>query len=161
MRPIFILLADPTLSHCASCVTSRLQDNRIELWMWITVCICPTQVVYAMPYDFPVPGYQNNVCNSLRLWSAKAPNFFNLKFCMPPPFSFSSFLFELEPTFYSSAVSANRICRLFASTSLEIEIDVVVCAFSYLINTLLVLVLYEDYKLCSHLCCFSQRRRLY
>lgn len=40
------------------------------------------QVVYAMPYDFPVPGYQNNVCNSLRLWSAKAPNFFNLKFCM-------------------------------------------------------------------------------
>lgn len=39
-----------------------------------------TAVVYAMPYDFPVPGYQNNVCNSLRLWSAKAPNFFNLKF---------------------------------------------------------------------------------
>jgi starch phosphorylase len=39
-----------------------------------------TSVVYAMPYDFPVPGYQNNVCNSLRLWSAKAPNFFNLKF---------------------------------------------------------------------------------
>lgn len=39
-----------------------------------------TTVVYAMPYDYPVPGYQNNACNSMRLWSAKAPNFFNLKF---------------------------------------------------------------------------------
>lgn len=40
-----------------------------------------TATVFAMPYDYPVPGYQNNACNSMRLWSAKAPNFFNLKFC--------------------------------------------------------------------------------
>lgn len=39
-----------------------------------------TQIVYAMPYDNPVPGYGNNVVNTLRLWSAKSPVDFNLKF---------------------------------------------------------------------------------
>ena len=39
------------------------------------------QVVFAMPYDNPVPGYKNNVVNTLRLWSAKSPVEFNLKFC--------------------------------------------------------------------------------
>ncbi|KAK6756590.1 hypothetical protein RB195_014796 [Necator americanus] len=39
-----------------------------------------TQVVFAMPYDTPVPGYRNNVVNTLRLWSAKAENHFHLKF---------------------------------------------------------------------------------
>lgn len=39
-----------------------------------------TQVVFAMPYDNPIPGYQNNVVNTLRLWSAKSPIDFNLKF---------------------------------------------------------------------------------
>jgi starch phosphorylase len=39
------------------------------------------QVVFAMPYDSPVPGYGNNVVNTLRLWSAKSPVEFNLKFC--------------------------------------------------------------------------------
>merc|ERR1712088_260696 len=38
-----------------------------------------TQIVLAMPYDNPIPGYGNNVCNTLRLWSAKTPNTFNLK----------------------------------------------------------------------------------
>nr|XP_008508194.1 PREDICTED: glycogen phosphorylase, muscle form [Equus przewalskii] len=38
-----------------------------------------TQVVLAMPYDTPVPGYRNNFVNTMRLWSAKAPNDFNLK----------------------------------------------------------------------------------
>lgn len=40
-----------------------------------------TQVVFAMPYDNPIPGYGNNVVNTLRLWSAKSPIDFNLKFC--------------------------------------------------------------------------------
>lgn len=40
-----------------------------------------TQVVFALPYDNPVPGYKNNVVNTLRLWSAKSPIDFNLKFC--------------------------------------------------------------------------------
>jgi starch phosphorylase len=39
-----------------------------------------TQVVYAMPYDSPVPGYGNNTVNTMRLWSAKAPTSFNLRF---------------------------------------------------------------------------------
>ncbi|KAL0266508.1 UNVERIFIED_CONTAM: hypothetical protein PYX00_009023 [Menopon gallinae] len=39
-----------------------------------------TQVVFAMPYDNPIPGYRNNVVNTLRLWSAKSPIEFNLKF---------------------------------------------------------------------------------
>ncbi|XP_017490160.1 PREDICTED: glycogen phosphorylase isoform X2 [Rhagoletis zephyria] len=39
-----------------------------------------TQVVYAMPYDNPIPGYGNNHVNTLRLWSAKSPIDFNLKF---------------------------------------------------------------------------------
>ena len=39
-----------------------------------------TAVVLAMPYDSPVPGYGNNCVNTMRLWSAKAPASFNLKF---------------------------------------------------------------------------------
>lgn len=39
-----------------------------------------TQIVFAMPYDTPVPGFRNNVVNTLRLWSAKAENHFHLKF---------------------------------------------------------------------------------
>ncbi|KAL8601646.1 hypothetical protein ACOMHN_003912 [Nucella lapillus] len=39
-----------------------------------------TQVVLAMPYDTPIPGYGNNTVNTLRLWSARAPNSFNLHF---------------------------------------------------------------------------------
>uniref|UniRef100_A0A0A9Y0L7 Alpha-1,4 glucan phosphorylase n=3 Tax=Lygus hesperus TaxID=30085 RepID=A0A0A9Y0L7_LYGHE len=39
-----------------------------------------TQVVLALPYDSPIPGYQNNYVNTLRLWSAKSPVDFNLKF---------------------------------------------------------------------------------
>uniref|UniRef100_A0A803TTV4 Alpha-1,4 glucan phosphorylase n=1 Tax=Anolis carolinensis TaxID=28377 RepID=A0A803TTV4_ANOCA len=38
-----------------------------------------TQVILAMPYDTPVPGYKNNTVNTMRLWSAKAPNDFNLE----------------------------------------------------------------------------------
>ncbi|XP_053996753.1 glycogen phosphorylase [Hylaeus anthracinus] len=39
-----------------------------------------TQVIFAMPYDNPIPGYKNNVVNTLRLWSAKSPVEFNLHF---------------------------------------------------------------------------------
>ncbi|XP_055302963.1 LOW QUALITY PROTEIN: glycogen phosphorylase-like [Sitodiplosis mosellana] len=38
-----------------------------------------TQVVYAVPHDFPIPGYMNNVVNTLRLWSAKSTEGFKLK----------------------------------------------------------------------------------
>lgn len=43
------------------------------------------QVVLALPYDTPVPGYRNNIVNTMRLWSAKAPCDFNLRDCRSPP----------------------------------------------------------------------------
>ncbi|XP_059934211.1 glycogen phosphorylase, brain form [Mesoplodon densirostris] len=43
------------------------------------VCWLDTQVVLAMPYDTPVPGYKNDTVNTMRLWSAKAPNDFKLR----------------------------------------------------------------------------------
>lgn len=40
-----------------------------------------TQTIFALPYDSPVPGYENNVVNTMRLWSAKSPVEFNLDLC--------------------------------------------------------------------------------
>ena len=45
------------------------------------------QVVLAMPYDTPIPGFMNNTVNTMRLWSAKAPNDFNLRDCRLPTLS--------------------------------------------------------------------------
>ena len=45
------------------------------------------QVVLAMPYDTPIPGFMNNTVNTMRLWSAKAPNDFNLRDCRLPAVS--------------------------------------------------------------------------
>lgn len=39
------------------------------------------QTILAFPYDYPIPGYKNNVINTLRLWSAKSADEFNLQFC--------------------------------------------------------------------------------
>lgn len=49
--------------------------------MWKSLCCAPSQVVLAMPYDTPIPGYMNNTVNTMRLWSARAPNDFNLRDC--------------------------------------------------------------------------------
>ncbi len=38
-----------------------------------------TRTVVGVPYDMPVAGYQNNTVNTLRLWSARASNEFNLE----------------------------------------------------------------------------------
>ncbi|VUZ50356.1 unnamed protein product, partial [Hymenolepis diminuta] len=32
-----------------------------------------TEMVYAVPYDMPIPGYRCNICCTLRLWGCKAP----------------------------------------------------------------------------------------
>ena len=40
-----------------------------------------TQVVHAMAYDSPIPGYHNGTVNTMRLWSAKAQNSFDLSYC--------------------------------------------------------------------------------
>ncbi len=36
--------------------------------------------IYGIPYDYPIPGYHNNTCNNLRLWTAKAAEGFDLEF---------------------------------------------------------------------------------
>jgi starch phosphorylase len=39
----------------------------------------PQQTVFGLPYDLLVPGYNSNTINSLRLWSARASEEFNLQ----------------------------------------------------------------------------------
>ena len=39
-----------------------------------------TDMVMAMAYDTPVPGYKNNTVNNMRLWSAKSTREFNLEY---------------------------------------------------------------------------------
>ena len=43
-----------------------------QLWRWV-----PAETVQGIPYDLPIVGYRN-VVNSLRLWSAKAADDFDL-----------------------------------------------------------------------------------
>ena len=47
--------------------------NGRQQWRWV-----PTERVEGVPYDLPIVGYQNAV-NSLRLWSARAVDEFELK----------------------------------------------------------------------------------
>jgi starch phosphorylase len=53
-------------------VEVRGQDGRAT-FHWVD-----TESVMAMAYDTPVPGYRNDVVNSLRLWSAKATREFDI-----------------------------------------------------------------------------------
>ncbi|XP_035229008.1 glycogen phosphorylase-like [Stegodyphus dumicola] len=39
-----------------------------------------TQVINAIPYDYPIPGFENNVVNTMRLWAARSPTSFHLRF---------------------------------------------------------------------------------
>eukprot|EP00126_Sphaerothecum_destruens_P007208 Sdes_comp19741_c0_seq1m11732 len=39
-----------------------------------------TQIVMAIPYDTPIPGFENRTVNTLRLWSAKSPKGFDLSY---------------------------------------------------------------------------------
>lgn len=43
------------------------------------VCWVDTQDVLAVPYDTPIPGYQNGTVNTLRLWKAMATEEFGLQ----------------------------------------------------------------------------------
>jgi len=40
----------------------------------------PASEVLAVPYDTPIPGYRNGTVNTMRLWSAKSPNSFDLEY---------------------------------------------------------------------------------
>lgn len=39
-----------------------------------------TEDVMALPYDFPIPGYKNDVVNTLRLWSARSSEDFDFEY---------------------------------------------------------------------------------
>ena len=55
--------------------TTSYVDSRGETrYLWVD-----THDVMAIPYDVPIPGYRNDVCNTLRLWSAAATDAFNLE----------------------------------------------------------------------------------
>lgn len=66
------------LVQLVPCLSLSVSWDRL---IFICVHLVFFQVVLALPYDTPVPGYRNNVVNTMRLWSAKAPCDFNLKDC--------------------------------------------------------------------------------
>lgn len=56
--------------------TEMARDNDGTLRVqWVN-----TQDVLAVPYDIPVPGYKNDVVNTLRLWSAKSTEDFDFEY---------------------------------------------------------------------------------
>lgn len=54
--------------------TETYDDGGVTRSRWI-----PAWSVQAVPYNYMVPGYQNGRVNTLRLWSAKATNSFDLR----------------------------------------------------------------------------------
>ena len=61
--------------HFKGRVVSRKNDHGALVFDWIE-----TEDVLAFPYDMPVPGYENNTVNTLRLWSAKSADEFGLNY---------------------------------------------------------------------------------
>ncbi len=65
-------------SSCTVRYYGRVESHRREdrdCFEWVD-----TQDVVALPYDTPIPGYLNGVVNTLRLWSAKSTNEFDLAY---------------------------------------------------------------------------------
>lgn len=56
-------------------VVTRHDEDGNEVKCWID-----TEDVMAMAYDVPIPGYGNDVVNTMRLWSAKSTREFDLHF---------------------------------------------------------------------------------
>jgi starch phosphorylase len=54
--------------------TVRRTERGRKKVLWVD-----TDDVIAVPYDTPVPGYQNSTVNTLRLWSARSANEFSLE----------------------------------------------------------------------------------
>ncbi len=50
-------------------------EHGVDKFHWVD-----TEEVMAMAFDTPVPGYDTNTVNNMRLWSAKASRDFNLKY---------------------------------------------------------------------------------
>jgi len=56
-------------------VESYQDKNKHTRFNWVD-----TDDVIAMPYDIAIPGYKTDVVNTLRLWSAKSSEAFNLEY---------------------------------------------------------------------------------
>ncbi|OPZ22751.1 MAG: Maltodextrin phosphorylase [candidate division BRC1 bacterium ADurb.BinA364] len=56
----------------------RVAVNKMPDGRWVHSWI-DTEDVLAIPYDVPVPGYGNDVVNTLRLWSARSTEEFSLQ----------------------------------------------------------------------------------
>ncbi|CAB1343499.1 unnamed protein product [Coregonus sp. 'balchen'] len=75
-----------------------------------------TQVVLAMPYDTPVPGFKNNTVNTMRLWSAKAPIDFNLQELYVCVQFFEGKELRLKQEYFVVAATLQDIIRRFKSS---------------------------------------------
>jgi starch phosphorylase len=62
-----------TIKFGGRTIASKSADGRLR-YGWID-----THDVLAIPYDIPIPGYGNDVVNTLRLWSAAATDEFDLE----------------------------------------------------------------------------------
>ncbi len=62
-----------TVKFGGRCLTQIDEDRRTR-HRWVD-----THDVLAVPFDVPIPGYQNDVVNTLRLWSATATDEFDLE----------------------------------------------------------------------------------
>ncbi|WP_424948410.1 glycogen/starch/alpha-glucan phosphorylase [Candidatus Spongiihabitans sp.] len=62
-----------TVKFGGRCLTRIDQDRRTR-HRWVD-----THDVLAVPFDVPIPGYRNDVVNTLRLWSAAATDEFDLE----------------------------------------------------------------------------------
>ncbi len=61
--------------HFYGQVTQYMDDRGKLRCEWVN-----TEEVLAMAYDTPIPGYNNDTVNTLRLWQAKSPKGFNLNY---------------------------------------------------------------------------------
>jgi len=57
------------------CFYGKIENDPKGKHKWVN-----TQDVLAVPYDFPVPGYKNDVVNTLRLWSARGTEEFDFDY---------------------------------------------------------------------------------
>ncbi len=87
-------------------VESFTDDAGRRRWRWVD-----TEDVMAMAYDVLVPGYRNDVVNTLRLWSAKATREFDLGY-----FNRGDYIQALHDKAASEAIS--RV--LYPSDSVEV-----------------------------------------
>ncbi|MCI0448613.1 MAG: glycogen/starch/alpha-glucan phosphorylase [Chlorobi bacterium] len=81
--------------HFNGAVNSYTDENGRTRYNWVN-----TDDVLAIAHDVPVPGYQNNTVNTLRLWQAKSTDEFNLSY-----FNQGNYLSAVENKNLSEAIS--------------------------------------------------------